>query len=588
MFRQAICILAAIFMLTQAALAQEGVFIQIEAKRSLAQTETSLRGYAARLPDVNGFQLSGGWYGIALGPYSRDDAEARLRQLRGTGQIPIDSFIARPRDYGQQIYPVGAGALTVVPPVAQPSPEPQTPAAQAAALVVAAPAPVIAAPAPADETPAQARASESSLSRDERAELQTALQWAGHYNSTIDGLFGRGTRAAMSSWQVANGHEDTGILTTRQRAQLLAQYNAVFDGLDLRRIADARAGVALEIPLGIVALDGYEAPFARYSATGDIPAQVLLISQPGDRDTLFGLYEFMQTLDIVPTDGPRNRTATGFTLEGQNTRITSFTEARRVGDTIKGFTLVWPAGDDERRNRVLARMRESFEPIDGVLDPATTSDLAQRVDLVSGLRIRLPRLSRSGFFVDPTGLVLTTQEAVANCGRITLEGDHEAEVVARDTALGVALLRPKTALAPFDVAVFGSYVPRLASDVAVAGYSYEGALSAPTLTFGTVQDLQGLGGETAQKRLQLAALEGDAGGPVLDAGGAVIGLLLPRSQAGRQLPDDVSLTVQAPALRELLQAQGITARTTDIPGVMAPEDLTVVATKITVLVNCWD
>lgn len=587
MFRQAMCILAALFMLTQSAVAQEVVFIQIEAKRSLAQTETSLRGYAARLPDVNGFQLSGGWYGIALGPYSRDDAETRLRQLRGAGQIPIDSFIARPRDFGQQVYPVGAGALALVPPLAQPAPTPQAPAAQTPAPVIAAPAPAPA-PTPADETPAQARASESGLSREERAELQTALQWAGHYNAVIDGLFGRGTRASMSSWQEANGHEVTGILTTRQRAQLFAQYNAVFDGLDLRRVADARAGVALEIPLGIVALDGYEAPFARYAATGDIPAQVLLISQPGDRDTLFGLYEIMQTLEIVPTEGPRTRTATSFTLEGQNTRITSFTEVRRVGDTIKGFTLVWPTGDEDRRTRVLARMRDSFEPIDGVLDPATTSELAQRVDLVSGLRIRLPRLSRSGFFVDPAGLVLTTQEAVANCGRITLDGDHEAEVVASDSALGVALLRPKAPLAPFDVAVFGNYVPRLASDVAVAGYSYEGALSAPTLTFGTVEDLKGLGGEPVQKRLQLAALDGDAGGPVLDAGGAVVGLLLPRSEAGRQLPEDVSLTVQAPALRQLLQTQGVTPRTTDIPGVMAPEDLTVVATKITVLVNCWD
>ena len=35
--------------------------------------------------------------------------------------------------------------------------------------------------------------------------------------------------------------------------------------------------------------------------------RVLLISQSGDQGTLFGLYDIMQTLEIVPMEGPRDR-----------------------------------------------------------------------------------------------------------------------------------------------------------------------------------------------------------------------------------------------------------------------------------------
>ena len=50
--------------------------------------------------------------------------------------------------------------------------------------------------------------------------MQTALQWFGFYTSTIDGAFGRGTRASMAAWQEAQGLDPTGILTTAQRATL--------------------------------------------------------------------------------------------------------------------------------------------------------------------------------------------------------------------------------------------------------------------------------------------------------------------------------------------------------------------------------
>ena len=74
--------------------ADEVVWIQIEAQSSLRAGTEAARGYAEILEDVNGFALGGDWYGIALGPYTRADAETALLSYRRDGLIPRDAFIA--------------------------------------------------------------------------------------------------------------------------------------------------------------------------------------------------------------------------------------------------------------------------------------------------------------------------------------------------------------------------------------------------------------------------------------------------------------------------------------------------------------
>lgn len=571
--------IVALLMLTRVAAAQEAqVWVQIEAQPNLATAQERIRDYSVAVEDVNGFAMSGGWYAIALGPYSRTDAEQVLQVLRAEGKIPRDSYIAFSRAYGQQFWPVGGAVVATVEPSV--TTEAATPAAEPVAT------PVVQVP---DETKAEARRSEAQLSKEERKELQRMLQWAGYYNSAIDGAFGRGTRGSMSAWQAANGFEETGILTTRQRAELLRQYNAILDGLELQLVSDATAGIEMRLPLGAVQFAKYEAPYAQFNATGFVNgARVLLISQPGDQKTLFGLYDIMQTLEIVPLEGNRERRKDSFVLIGENASIVSHTQVALKDGEIKGFTLIWPAGDEERRTRLLGLMQESFARLDGVMSPAAGNNEAQRIDLLSGLQIRKPRVSRSGFFVDGNGTVVTTAQAVEACTRITLEDGIAAEVIGVDAALGLAALKPAQSLAPAQVAELQRATPRLQSDVAVAGYSYGGVLGAPTLTFGKLADVAGLAGEEELARLALAALPGDTGGPVFDAGGAVMGMLLPRVEGGKQLPGDVSFALDAAAIEGFLGSVGVSPTSTDLLASMAPEDLTTKAAGLTVLVNCWD
>ncbi|MEZ5714291.1 MAG: serine protease [Paracoccaceae bacterium] len=444
-------ILAIVFNIRGAAAQQDIAWVQIEALPSLTAAEERVRAYAGRLPDVNGFALGGGWYGVVLGPYTGADAERVLNVYRTESEIPRDSFIAYSSAFQQQFWPVGANLLNLplagqTTALAQPQQEPQATQPQAGNSQAEQQ------PAPADETPRQARESEAQLSREDRMQLQVMLQWAGFYDGGIDGAFGRGTRGSMAAWQEANGFEASGILTTLQRAALKKQYNAVLEGLGLQTVADTTAGIEMQMPMGVVAFSKYSPPFVHYDARGDGPARVLLISQEGDQNTLYGLYDIMQTLEIVPEKGERERKGDSFVLTGQNDRIVSYTEAELKGGEIKGFTLIWAAGDEERRQRLLSEMRNSFKRLDGVMSPAEGADEVQKIDLVSGLEIRRPKLSRSGFFVDRNGTVVTTADAVAQCDRITLEDEYEARVVYTDAARGVAVLRAAEPLAPGAVA----------------------------------------------------------------------------------------------------------------------------------------
>lgn len=560
----------------QAQTAEDVVWVQIEAQPNLEDALTRVQVYAQTLEDVNGFALGRGWYAIALGPYAPQVAEQVLRSFRAEGRIPRDSYIALSRTYGEQFYPQGAdilrqGTVAAPPPVAT-APQPQATE-----------------PREVDpETPAQARLSERLLSPEQRREVQIALKDAGFYNATVDGAFGQGTRNSMVAWQRANGFDATGILTTAQRAALMRQFNALLEGLELATVRDTEAGIEMTLPTGVVTFDRYEAPFAEYRASGDLPARVLLISQEGTSETLAGLYDILQTLEIVPLDGPRSLSSEGFTLVGQNDKIVSETRVSLIGGQIKGFMLIWPAQDEARRTRLLSEMASSFVNLEGVLDAGPGATVPQDIDLVSGLRVRQPLTSRSGFYVDAGGSVVTTADAVQSCTRILLDETVEAQLSTVDAGRGLAILRPATRIAPPGIASFRSDLPRLQSDVAVAGYSYGGVLNAPSMTFGTLEDLRGLSGETDVKRLALTSLPGDAGGPVFDDTGQVIGMLLPRGDSDRQLPDDVSFALAGAVIAESLRSAGLSVQKGTQTAALDPEDIARRGLGMTVLVTCWE
>ncbi|MGD9918631.1 MAG: trypsin-like peptidase domain-containing protein [Paenirhodobacter sp.] len=581
----------------------EPSWVQIEAQPSLAKAQERARDWGTTFPDLAGFAMNSGWYAIAIGPF--DDiatATTELRRLRREGLIPADSYVSDGNRFRGQFWPVGAALTAPADPATPAAPEetvapaePQTalpsPAApETIAPETPAPETTVAEPAPEPvETLADSRRLEAALPRETRIEIQSALQWQGFYASALDGAFGRGTRASIAAWQAAQGHEPTGVLSSAQQGELLNAVAAERAALGLTPVTETEAGIAIDLPMGLVEFDHYDPPFVHYRAKDGSGVSVLLISEPGDQNTLFGLYDAMQTLEIVPMQGERHREKTSFTLTGQNDRIHSQTEVRLSAGLIKGFTLVWPAGEDARMSRVLAAMQTSFKPVgDTALDPTLGKPMeVPRADLISGLDVRHPEFARSGFYITEKGAVLTAAAGLDQCGRITVE-DEPAELSLIDAGLGIAVLTPKTPVAPAAVAPFEIAQIGPGADITVAGFSYPEALSAPVLSFGTLSDLTGLAGEASHARLAVHTLPGDAGGPVLDGGGAVIGVVLPRAaDAAKLLPEDLTEAVQATAIAPVLAEKGFAPAAAEGTGTLAAEDISALAQKFTVQIACW-
>ena len=567
--------------------AQDQVWVQIEALPTLRDAEDRARAYASAFPNVAGFQLRSGWYAIVVGPYGVGDGAAKLVDLASENLVPQDSYIADGSDFRQQFWPIGANGAPVAPDTTTLA----APAVQAPDLAVAEPVITPDAVIAPEETKAEARQSESTLSRIDREALQVALQWFGYYASTIDGDFGPGTRNSMAAWQTDNGLDPTGVLTTSQRGTLLAAYGQAQAELGLQRVVEAASGIEIILPTALVKFDHYEPPFVHYTEKDGSGVRVILISQPGEQSALYGLYDILQTLEVVPFQGERSRGEQSFTISGKSASLESYSYAELSGGLIKGYMLVWQPADGDRMARVLAAMQASFKPSgDTALDPGLAPmDESTRAGLLSGLEVRRPKFSRSGFFIDGAGLVLTTTEAVASCGRVTMERDKDADVIFTDTLSGLAILKPRVALSPAAVAEFQTAPERIGSEIAVSGYSYEDTLPAPVLTFGALEALEGLNGETGVKRLSLDTRPGDAGGPVLNGTGSVVGMLLPRAiDAKKVLPVGVVFAASSASIATRLASEGITTAPSARSGAMAPEDLSTLATGMTVLVSCWD
>ncbi len=575
---------------TGGAQAQDRVWVQIEAHQSLAAAEQRVRAYSQLVENVNGFQATTGLYAVALGPYEPDLGQLVLQQLLAQGLIPRDSFLEDGDLYASQFFPVGSNVLqgdgaAATEAAIDGDGTQEEPATEEVAVVEPEPEPA----AIPDETPQEARQSEAQLTREERDQLQIALQWFGFYNGGIDGAFGPGTRGSMQAYQESRGMEPTGVLTTRQRAQLNGEYNAELAALGMRNVLDQRAGIQMDLPMAMVAFDSYNFPFAQYEEVGDSGVRILLISQPGDRATLFGLYEIMQTLDIVPLEGERERQGDSFLLTGQSPDLRSHTEARLVGGAVKGFTLIWEPSADDQIARVLPMMQASFQAVDGALDPAAVPEgLDESIDMVSGLTVRRPDLVRTGFFLDAQGTVLTTTEVIGQCQQILIDNAYEASVTYRDDALGIAVLQPNQALAPLGFAQMAQTPARLRADIAVAGYPFGGALSAASTSFGRLADLRGVNGEETVQRLDVSTADTEAGGPVLDVSGNVIGMVLPGTVEGRTLPDEVTLALRADQMLGLLQEAGVGVTVAQPAGALNRENLSREAADMTVRVSCWN
>jgi S1-C subfamily serine protease len=198
----------------------------------------------------------------------------------------------------------------------------------------------------------------------------------------------------------------------------------------------------------------------------------------------------------------------------------------------------------------------------------------------------------SGFFVSPKGDVLTNAHVVSGCRQLRVAG-ATAKLTAIASGNDLALIA--TGTKPTEIAMFKEgRGARLGDEVVVAGYPLRGILSSGlNVTTGTVSALSGLGNDTNTMQITAPVQPGNSGGPLLNASGHVIGVVVAKLDAIKlakvtgDIPQNVNFAIHGGVARAFLDARGVAYQTARSIQRIATNRISDRAKRFTVVVECW-
>ena len=202
----------------------------------------------------------------------------------------------------------------------------------------------------------------------------------------------------------------------------------------------------------------------------------------------------------------------------------------------------------------------------------------------------------SGFIVSRTGDVLTNHHVVDGCREVRVQRNGApvaATLIATDPKADLAILRLPEPVA--DVAqVRGDNPVRPGEAVVVVGFPLQGVLSSQaSVTAGIVSGLAGPRDDPYQLQITAPVQAGNSGSPVLDASGAVAGVVVAKLNGLRMvkrtgsIPENVNFAVNAKYARALLDRSEVPYQTATARETLSTPAIAERALKFTVLVQCF-
>ena len=207
-----------------------------------------------------------------------------------------------------------------------------------------------------------------------------------------------------------------------------------------------------------------------------------------------------------------------------------------------------------------------------------------------------PSSGASGFVVSRAGDVLTNHHVIAGCRELHVWRDGKpatATLVAADPAADLAILRLPGPVA--DVALLRRDSPiKPGEAVVVVGYPLQRLLSEqPSVTAGIVSGLAGPRNDPHQLQITAPVQPGSSGSPLVDATGAVAGVVVAKLNGLRiakrtgAIPENVNFAVNAKYARALLDRSGVIYETATADETLSTSAIAERALKFTVMVQCF-
>jgi len=202
----------------------------------------------------------------------------------------------------------------------------------------------------------------------------------------------------------------------------------------------------------------------------------------------------------------------------------------------------------------------------------------------------------TGFVISTNGHIVTNQHVVDGCvgdiqGNLSGEASIKLRLVSSDETNDLALLQAPT---PFkEVATIRDKAIHPGDSVAAIGYPFHGLLTSDfTVTTGIVSSLSGILNDTRYLQISAAVQPGNSGGPLLDTGGQIVGMVAAKlnalkfAKATGNIPENINFAIKTGMLRDFLDNSVVAYQTADAKNEMKTSDIARDARAYTLLISC--
>jgi TPR repeat protein len=200
-------------------------------------------------------------------------------------------------------------------------------------------------------------------------------------------------------------------------------------------------------------------------------------------------------------------------------------------------------------------------------------------------------VSGSGFFINANGEILTNNHVVEDCGTSAVSRlgavISMATVAARNARDDLAVLSTGIA-SPVHGVLRGGKPIRPADSVVVYGYPLSGSLSSlGNTTLGAVTALTGLGDDYSTLQISAPVQPGSSGAPVMDSAGRIVAIVVARYKTTSMVvPQNINFAIKGNVAQGFLEARQIQHSVTDAGQELQPADISEMASRFTVLIDC--
>lgn len=202
----------------------------------------------------------------------------------------------------------------------------------------------------------------------------------------------------------------------------------------------------------------------------------------------------------------------------------------------------------------------------------------------------------SGFLVTKEGHIVTNAHVVSECNSINVtQGNGKlfpAKVLFKSEKEDIALILSD--IKNKDIASFRiSPIIKLGENVYVYGFPLKGALSTSgNFTSGNITALAGFRDDTGEVQISAPVQPGNSGGPLLDSGGRVIGIVtsklnaLKLAEVTNDIAQNINFAIKGPIIINFLSGHGVDILEDNEARALSPVEIAEKSKQFTYCIEC--